>query len=183
MNEQLSDLLSRCALGDRGAFARLYDLVSPKLYGVAMRLLNQRSQADDVLQEVFTKIWYRAGSYRPDLGNPMTWMTSIVRNHALDVLAAHGRHERLLDRDADYSGIEISDPRNDPEADTLLFDSAGRLGICMEQLRDQHRQCIAMIYWDGVTYQELADKLKTPLGTVKVWVRRGLEKLRQCLEQ
>ena len=92
-------------------------------------------------------------------------------------------YERLLDRDADYGDIEIADPGNDPESETLHCDAAGRLGICMEQLRDQHRQCIAMIYWDGVTYQQLADKLNTPTGTVKVWVRRGLEKLRQCLEQ
>ncbi|MNF50616.1 ECF RNA polymerase sigma factor SigK [compost metagenome] len=183
MNEQLSDLLSRCALGDRSAFAHLYELISPKLYGVALRLLKQRPHADDVLQEAFTRIWYRAGSYQSDLGNPMTWMTAIVRNHALDVLAAQGRHERLLDRDADYGDIEIAEADNDPEADTLLCDAAGRLGICLEQLRDQHRQCIAMIYWDGITYQQLADKLKKPTGTVKVWVRRGLEKLRQCLEQ
>ena len=94
MNEPLTDLLSRSALGDRGAFARLYELASPKLYGIAMRLLKQRSQADDALQEAFSKIWYRAGSYRPDLGNPMTWMTAILRNQALDMLTAQGRHER-----------------------------------------------------------------------------------------
>ena len=183
MNEPLSDLLSRCALGDRGAFARLYELVSPKLYGIAMRLLKQRPQADDALQEAFSKIWYRAGSYRPDLGNPMTWMTSILRNQALDMLAAHGRHERLLDRDADYAELELADPGNDPQSEALHCDAAGRLDICMGQLRDRHRQCIAMIYWDGVTYQQLADTLETPLGTVKVWVRRGLEKLKQCLDQ
>lgn len=183
MNEPLTDLLSRCALGDRGAFARLYELASPKLYGIAMRLLKQRAQADDVLQEVFAKIWYRAASYRPELSSPMTWMIAILRNQALDLLAAHGRHERLLDRDTDYGDIDIADPGSDPERDALRCDAAGRLGICMEQLRDQHRQCIALIYWDGVTYQQLADKLNTPTGTVKVWVRRGLEKLRQCLEQ
>ena len=92
MNEPLNDLLSRSALGDRGAFAQLYELASPKLYGIAMRLLKQRQQADDALQEAFSKIWYRAGSYRPDLGNPMTWMTAILRNQALDMLAHRGAH-------------------------------------------------------------------------------------------
>ena len=183
MNEPLSDLLSRCALGDRGAFAHLYELVSPKLYGIAMRLLKQRSQADDALQEAFSKIWYRAGSYRPDLGNPMTLITANLRNQSLDKLNAQGRQVRLLDREADYAELEFADPGSDPENETLHCDAAGRLDICMGQLRDQHRQCIAMIYWDGVTYQQLADTLETPLGTVKVWVRRGLEKLKQCLDQ
>ena len=183
MNDLIPDLLGRCALGDQSAFARLYEHCAPKLYGVAFRLLRQRALTDDAMQEIFMKIWYRASSYRADLANPMTWMTSITRHHALDVLARAGREDRTIDRNVDYAEIDIEDESANPEYAAWMKDATKELEDCLGTLRDQHKQCIRLIYWNGMTYQELAEKTKTPLGTVKVWVRRGLDKLKGCLEK
>jgi len=178
-NEQLQSLLAACTLNDKRAFAQLYEMTSGKLYGVVLRILDREEWAQDCLQEAYVKIWNNASSYRPHLAAPMTWMSSIVRNQALDLLRR--RRREVLQ----------------PEPEKLLEDSAGdaipldnlqqteegkRLRNCLDQLKSQQRQVIALAYLKGLTHDELASQTGTPLGTIKTWIRRGLAQLKGCLE-
>ncbi len=178
-NAQLQSLLAACTLNDKRAFAQLYEMTSGKLYGVVLRILDREEWAQDCLQEAYVKIWNNAGSYRPHLAAPMTWMSSIVRNQALDLLRRRRREvlqpepEKLLE---DESGDAIP-------LDSLQQTEEGkRLNNCLDQLKSQQRQMIALAYLKGLTHEELATQTGTPLGTVKTWIRRGLEQLRGCLE-
>jgi RNA polymerase sigma-70 factor (ECF subfamily) len=175
----LTELLNRSANGDRQAFATLYRRVSPKLYAVCVTLLKQRDMAEDVLQDSFVKIWNRAGTYNPSKGSAITWMTSIVRNRALDMMrSSHPQLEQSAD---EYRELElVDDTRNPP--DSLEFNtSTAALNRCLKQLKNGQRKCILMAYYYGYTHDELAQRLNTPLGTVKAWIRRGLERIRECL--
>lgn len=178
-NEQLQALLAASAINDRRAFAQLYEMSSRKLYGVVLRILDREEWAQDCLQEAYVKIWNRADSYRPHLAAPMTWMTSIVRNTALDLLRRRRREvlqsepEKLL-KDESEEAIPL---------DALQHTEEGkRLNDCLEQLKSQQRQVIALAYLKGLTHDELSNQTGTPLGTIKTWIRRGLEQLRGCME-
>lgn len=175
--------LSRVALGDHAAFARVYQATSAHLFGLAFRILGRRDAAEDVLQEAFVSIWHHAGSYQAATSQPMTWLISIVRNKALDVVrSAAVRHETALPVDAEGEPIEIEDEGPSPLA--LLTQATDALAIrgCMESLDASHRQCLALAYYRGLSHSEVAAHLGAPLGSVKAWVRRGLERLKQCLE-
>ncbi len=178
-NEQLKELLAACALNDRQAFAQLYELTSAKLNGVILRILGREAWAQDCLQEVYIKIWNMAGDYRPYVALPMTWMMTIARNQALDLLRRH-RRELLSDEPAKMeqeTDIELL------PMERLQRDDAGRmLQRCLQKLQEQQRQIIALAYFRGLTHDELARQTGTPLGTIKTWIRRGLEQLRGCLE-
>ncbi len=175
----LAELLNRSANGDRKAFAALYRMVSPKLYAVCVTLLKRRDMAEDVLQDSFVKIWHRAGTYDPSKGSAMTWMTSIVRNRTLDMLrSAHLQLEQSAD---EYRELELVDDTRNP-TDSMEFNTSSAAIIrCLEQLKNGQRKCIVMAYYYGYTHEELAHRLETPLGTVKAWIRRGLERIRECL--
>lgn len=176
--------LARTALGDRAAFKRVYDATSAHLFGVALRMLNRRDVAEDVLQEAFVNVWHHAGSYHSAASQPMTWLISIVRNKALDHLRAAGRRktESLDDVDDDAPEREIADTDGNPL--DLLTRAIDALHIrrCMETLDATHRQCLALAFYQGLSHSEVADHIGSPLGSVKAWVRRGLDKLKQCLE-
>lgn len=175
----LTDLVNRSANGDRQAFTALYRMVSPKLYAVCVTLLKQRDMAEDVLQDSFVKIWNRAGSYDPSKGSAMTWMTSIVRNRALDMLrSAHPPLEQNAD---EYRELELVDDTRNPTESMEFNTSTAALNYCLKQLKNGQRKCIMMAYYYGYTHDELAQRLNTPLGTVKAWIRRGLERIRECL--
>lgn len=174
-NELLSDLLARCALGDQKAFARLYQETSGKLYGVAMHILRD-SRAEEVLQDAFVKIWHRASDYRPDKGSPMAWMASIVRNRALDMLRRPDLESSVEDQDA----WEADEPG--PLEQTLQRAEARALLRCLEQLDNVQRQVMTLAFFHGLAHAELARRVEQPLGTVKSWIRRGLQRLRGCLE-
>jgi RNA polymerase sigma-70 factor (ECF subfamily) len=178
-NEQLKELLAACALNDRQAFAQLYELTSAKLNGVILRILGREAWAQDCLQEAYVKIWNKAGDYRPYVALPMTWMMTIARNQALDLLRRQ-RREFLSDEPAK------AEQEIDAELlpmDRLQQDDAGRmLQRCLQQLQEQQRQVIALAYFRGLTHDEMARQTGTPLGTIKTWIRRGLEQLRSCLE-
>lgn len=178
--EQLSELLGRCADGDQEALEALYRLSSPKLYAVCLALLRNEELAQDVLQDSYVRIWRRAGSYNPAKGKAMSWMTSIVRHRALDVLRStslqHEHGSDLLDE------LEVADASQDP---VLLIDvsaSTAALMECMDQLKEEHKRCIMMAYYYGYSHDELSTSLKKPLGTVKAWIRRGLKRIRECLD-
>jgi RNA polymerase sigma-70 factor, ECF subfamily len=187
--QELADLFARVALGDRQAFRRLYDATAPSLLGVALRLLRDRGRAEDVIQEAFVSVWHRAGGFRASASAPMTWLTAIVRNRALDTLRSGARHDADLlvdddDEDEDEDAtMEIEDDR--PEPLGLLTQAADALAVraCLETIDGSQRQCLALAYYHGLTHAEMAAHLGSPIGSVKMWLRRGLEKLRRCLER
>jgi RNA polymerase sigma-70 factor (ECF subfamily) len=178
--DSLDQLMARCALRDQRAFAELYRRASGRLLGVAMRIVRRRDWAEDVLQESFVNIWNHANDYSRARSAPMTWMTAIVRNRALD-WARRPRHETA---EADLDGIieNWEDDTPGPLQRLLQAGEASRLGDCLGQLQDRQRQSIALAYLHGLSHGELAEHLDEPLGTIKTWIRRGLEKLRGCLE-
>jgi RNA polymerase sigma-70 factor (ECF subfamily) len=175
----LAAWLAACANRDRAAFARLYQASSAKLYGVALRILRREDWAEEVLQECYVSIWTHAPDYRPGLAAPMTWMTSIVRNRCLDWLR-RPRFE-LADEDGAITEAAQSDDPG-PLADLERTRSAGAVARCLGELEARQRQAIALAFYDGLSHAELASHMREPLGTVKTWVRRGLLKLKSCLE-
>lgn len=185
--QELADLVARVALGDRQAFRRLYDATAPSLLGVALRLLRDRGRAEDVIQEAFVSVWHRAGGFRASASAPMTWLTAIVRNRALDTLRSDARHDAdplVDDEDEDEDAArEVEDDR--PEPLGLLTQAADALAVraCFETIDGSQRQCLALAYYHGLTHAEMAAHLGSPIGSVKAWLRRGLEKLRRCLER
>jgi RNA polymerase sigma-70 factor (ECF subfamily) len=175
----LAAWLAACANRDRDAFARLYRASSAKLYGVALRILRREDWAEEVLQECYVSIWTHAPDYRPGLAAPMTWMTSIVRNRCLDWL----RRPRLELADEDGAITEAAESDNPgPLAELERAKDAQAIARCLKDLEARQRQAIALAFYDGLSHAELASHLREPLGTVKTWVRRGLLKLKSCLE-
>ena len=179
--DDLAQLLSRIALRDRAAFARLYRLTSSHLLGVAWRITLRREQAEEVLQEAFVSVWQHAGSYQRAIASPMTWLINIVRNRAIDGLRAH-REEMARTHALDDDAMDLpADPAAEPPQ--LLAASIAKLGLdrCMASLSAPQRQAVALAYYRGLAHGEIAETLAAPLGTVKAWVRRGLDKLKTCL--
>lgn len=175
----LSALLSACAKRDRDAFARLYKATSPKLFGVALRILRREDWTEEVLQESFVNIWNHAALYATGKSQPMTWMTSIVRNRALDWLR-RPQHE-ITREDYDVLAADLRDDAAGPLEQLALDADASALSHCLDQLEGPQRQSIALAFQHGLTHSELAAHLRQPLGTVKTWIRRGLERLKGCL--
>jgi RNA polymerase sigma-70 factor (ECF subfamily) len=175
----LFDLLARTALGDQGAFSQLYQLTSPKLFSVAMRILRHEERAEECLQEAFVNIWRQASSYNADKSAPMTWMTTVVRNRALDLL----RQRRPETQADDAQLIENIEDSNDRTDAVEFGGESRRLAQCLGELKDEQRRCVLLAYYEGHTHPELATRLKVPVGTIKTWIRRGLQQLRQCLDQ
>jgi RNA polymerase sigma-70 factor (ECF subfamily) len=179
----LQQLLARVALGDRAAFRQLYDATAPSLFGVALRIVRQRDRAEEVLQDAFVNAWNRAAGYQAALSQPMTWLTAIVRNRALDELRSGARHsaDSLEDRES-AAAHEIEDERPDPLG--LLEQAADALAIrdCLDAIDGVQRQCLALVYYHGLSHSEAASHVGSPIGSVKVWLRRGLDKLKRCLQ-
>ncbi|MBK9235588.1 MAG: sigma-70 family RNA polymerase sigma factor [Rhodoferax sp.] len=185
-NEHLTRLLGRTAARDHAAFKELYDLTSAHLFGVALRIVNRRERAEEVLQEAYVNVWNQAGSYAAGLSAPMTWLTSVVRNKALDWLRNLKRADEstvvLIDETGENYLDQMADPRADPQELLSQATDGLRLRHCLGTLDAPQRQSLALAYYDGLSHSELAAHLNAPLGTVKAWVRRGLDKLKQCLE-
>ena len=178
--EQLSDLLARCSLHDQRAFATLYQLSSPKLFAVAIRITRRRDWAEDVLQEAFVNIWNHAAGYNSAKSAPMTWMTAIVRNRALDWL----RRPREVEIDEEHEQLIAAIPDESPGPEDLLRMSlqAGELAECMKVLTEEQQRSITLAFFYGLSHGELAEQMRKPLGTVKTWIRRGLDRLKSCLD-
>ncbi|MEW8439839.1 MAG: sigma-70 family RNA polymerase sigma factor [Candidatus Thiodiazotropha taylori] len=178
-NQELEALLAACALNDRKAFARLYRMTSAKLYGVVLRILVRDEWAQDCLQDAYIKIWNNADSYRAYLAVPLTWMSTIARNQALDLLRKRKREVM----ESDDKGLpEQVDDAPLPLEGLTNSDEGRRLERCLGELKEQQRQVVVLAYFKGLTHDELASHTDTPLGTVKTWIRRGLNQLRRCLE-
>jgi RNA polymerase sigma-70 factor (ECF subfamily) len=185
---ELQQLLARVALGDRAAFRRLYDATSPPLLGVALRILRQRDRAEEVLQDAYVNIWNRASGYQAALSQPMTWLTAIVRNRALDEIRSSTRHatdslDAMDNNGKNTATQDIEDTTPGPQ--TLLEQAADALAIrdCLDEIDGPQRQCLALAYYQGFSHSEVARHIGSPLGSVKVWLRRGLDKLKRCLDR
>jgi RNA polymerase sigma-70 factor, ECF subfamily len=181
-NEELARLLGRVALQDRRAFEQVYRLTSAHLLGLAEGVLGRRDRAEDVLQEAFMNVWYGASGFNPAIATPMTWLINIVRNKAIDKLRS-GKTERASTVELDDEAFAI--PADDTSQPQALFDDSVkklRIDACMGELTAQQRQAIALAYYRGLVHTEIAEALHAPLGTVKAWVRRGVDKLKSCLE-
>jgi RNA polymerase sigma-70 factor (ECF subfamily) len=180
----LHQLLARIGLRDRAALRTLYDAVSPSLFGVAIRIVNRRDRAEEVMQDAFINIWNKAAGYDSATSQPMTWMTAIVRNRALDELRRETRNvAQSLDDEKMGSASDIEDSRPNPLE--LLEQAADSLRIrgCLDAIEGPQRQCLALAYYHGLSHSELARQIGSPIGTVKVWLRRGLQKMKRCLER
>lgn len=175
---RLAEVLWRVGQEDRSALATLYGLTSAKLFGICLRICGERQAAEDVLQEVYLTVWKRAGGYEPGRASPITWLATIARNRAIDWRRAQGNRQMRPVDDA----LPIADDRPIATETMLAAESDRRLHLCLDQLEDKQRLAIRTAFFDGVTYAELADRLGVPLGTMKSWVRRGLMRLRECVE-
>lgn len=178
-SQELRGLIQATARGDRAAFTRLYEITSPRLFGLCIRLLKQRDMAEEVLQEAFIRIWHNAADYQAERGDVISWMTAIVRYKAIDRLRAIKPTESQVDQLSDNVAAEISGPFSL----AVQSETAGDLQTCLEELSQPQRDSILLAFVEGLTHEELAQRLQKPLGTVKSWVRRGLENLRRCLER
>lgn len=183
-SEALQQLLLACARQDREAFARLYRTTSPKLYGVALRILKRADWTEEILQECYVSIWTHA-TYAAGRAAPMTWMTSIVRNRCLDALRRPSLEVVLQATEADGTNPldSFASERPGPLDQLAQVSDARALRGCLEALDGRQRQAILLAFYEGLTHTELALQLRQPLGTVKTWVRRGLERLKGCLAQ
>jgi len=179
-NEAITALMSRCALRDQRAFHDLYRHTSAKLYAVALRIVRRDDWAEEVLQESFVNIWNHISEYTAARSAPLTWMTAIVRNRALDWL----RRPNLERGDEDYDLLVEAVADDAPGPDVILGASrdARALAECLKQLTGNQRQTIILAYSHGLSHGELAQHLKQPLGTVKTWIRRGLDRLKGCMD-
>ena len=177
---QLRAWLQAAARHDRTAFRALYEASSPRLYGLALRILGRRELAEEVLQECFVTIWRQAGEYESALSAPMTWMTTIVRNRAFDVLRRI-RHESANDHDDGAALASLPDLAATPADRLQMSSEAQALADCMAALDDKHREVVGMAFFHDLSHSDVAHKLALPLGTVKTWIRRSLVRLHACL--
>jgi RNA polymerase sigma-70 factor (ECF subfamily) len=174
----LEELLYRCALKDANALSALYKNSSAKLFALILRMVSRKDIAEDILQEAYINIWNRADTYREDKGAALTWMTGIARNKTIDWI-----RRNPLGREVNDSILtEIEDILANPD-NVLSHDHQSRLlERCLDELDSSQRQAIAQVYYSGFTHQEFAKQSGNPLGTVKSWIRRGLQRMRLCLE-
>jgi RNA polymerase sigma factor (sigma-70 family) len=189
-SREVAALLARSALGDRAAFERLYERTSGHLFAVVLRIQRDRALAEDLLQEVYVSIWRAAGGFDATRSQPMTWLTSVARNRAIDSLRRKQTQPVLLsttrdDEDGDEGGDALDQHADESPGPVELFDRAGearQLKRCMDGLSAAQRQSVALAFYDGLSHAEVAEHLQQPLGTVKSWLRRGLLALKGCLD-
>lgn len=183
--KRLAALLARVALGDQPAFAELYRLTSSHLYSVALRIVRERGAAEELLQEAYVNVWHHAGSYAAERATPTTWLTAIVRNRCLDHVRKRELDTVSMTREADDDAPALDFPDGGPGPAEMLASAAYAHAIrdCLDRLEGGSRQAIALAFFQGLSHNELAAHLAQPLGTVKSWIRRGLERLKGCLER
>jgi RNA polymerase sigma-70 factor, ECF subfamily len=185
----LAELMARIALRDHAAFKQLYDLTVCCLLGITVRMLRDRSWAEEVAQEVYVSIWHTAPNYSPHKAQPMTWLMAVARNKALDALrSSRADREHCVrpsgrddDDEADFA--DHADGSAGPLEQLEQAADTHQLRFCLQCLEPPQRQAIALAFYDGLTHAELALHMNQPLGTVKAWVRRGLDRIKRCLEK
>lgn len=176
--EHVAELISRIALRDRSAFATLYDETSAKLFGICLRILRDRAEAEEALQEIYVKIWQRSDRFATGHATAMAWLAAVARNHSIDVL----RTRRPVSSDIDEA-YDLADDGVDPERAAVLKSEGREIETCMEELEPNRAQAVRGAYVEGLSYQELAERYDVPLNTMRTWLRRSLMRLRECLER
>lgn len=190
-NAELANLLARTGLGERAAFATLYQRTSAHLLGVVLRIQRDRAHAEDILQEIYINVWRAAGSFDAAQSQPMTWLTSIARNRAIDSLRRRQTQPQLVSTTLGDAGADEADDdayaQHADESDGPLellsrASDARSLEACMQVLSPAQRHSVALAFYDGLSHAEVAQHLRQPLGTVKSWLRRALTALKTCLD-
>ncbi|MFT7185699.1 MAG: RNA polymerase sigma factor (sigma-70 family) [Pseudohongiellaceae bacterium] len=173
--DSLLGLLSATALGDKQAFTNLYDATSGQLFAVSLKMLGRRELAEDALQEAYVKIWHNAAEYQHGKGAVLTWMVSIVRYRALDML----RHQKVRKEEPIPEGYEPQESDNQTHGGPQV--NKTKLDNCIGELGIQQKQAIHLAYYNGLSHHEVVGYLNLPLGSIKSLIRRGLQKLQRCL--
>ena len=187
-SHELAQLLARAGLGDRAAFAGLYERTSGHLFAVVLRIQRDRAVAEELLQEIYVAVWKAAASFDAARSQPLTWLTHIARHRAIDSLRRSQTQPRTqsLHADDDDSDSLLDGVASDTPGPLDLLGQASdarELSQCMERLSPPQRQSVALAFFDGLSHAEVAAQLQEPLGTVKSWVRRALATLKSCLER
>ena len=176
--EGISQLISRVSLRDRAAFDALYASTSAKLFGVCLRVLSNRTEAEDALQDIYVKIWNKADRFAVAETSPISWLVAVARNHCIDMLRARKPSAVELDKAAD-----IAEPSANPEQSAIATGEAGRIYDCLGQLDKTRADAVRGAYLNGDSYTELTERFSVPLNTMRTWLRRSLLKLKECLER
>jgi RNA polymerase sigma-70 factor (ECF subfamily) len=174
-HENLLRLLIKVSKGDSNAFSTLYETTSSQLYAIALKMLKRKELAEEATQEAYIKIWYNASQYQQQQGTVLTWMVSIVRYRALDMLRYSNRR-----KEQDFVDQDIPSEKLENIVENL---NTTKLHICLEELSEQQRQAIYLAFFDGLSHSEVTNTLNSPIGTVKSWIRRGLDSLQRCLKR
>lgn len=176
--QDITKLLVRTSMKDREAFDLLYRATSAKLFGVCLRVLKDRADAEEALQEVFVKIWTKADRFAISDLSPISWLVAVARNHAIDRVRT--KRHKTTDLDEAY---DVADTAPTPEAVALAGGERDRVFSCLEELETDRAAAVRGAYLDGESYLDLAERFKVPLNTMRTWLRRSLMKLRDCLER
>jgi RNA polymerase sigma-70 factor (ECF subfamily) len=176
--DPVADLIALTARADRDSFRTLYRATSAKLFGVCLRILRDRSEAEDAVQEVFTRVWLNARRYDRARARGMTWLIAIARNHAIDRLRARPAATSA----GDDALPDLADPHPGPEAQAVAKGEAKRIADCFDRIEPERAEAIRGAYLGGLSYEDLARRHAVPLNTMRSWLRRGLMKLKECLE-
>ncbi len=179
-NEKMNELLIKVSLSDRKAFSELYNLSSSKLFAISFRILKEKSLAEDVLQESFLQVWNKASRYDVKKSLAMTWMGTIVRNKSIDLIRK--RHKDEYNIELDESLIDSEDASIDPENLAITNSMLKDVSDCMAYSKNEYNKVIIMAYLEGYSHQQIATKIGKPIGTIKTWISRGVDKLKKCLK-
>jgi RNA polymerase sigma-70 factor, ECF subfamily len=181
-NVEIEELIARTALRDRRAFESLYDATSAKLFGVCLRVLRNRAEAEEALQEVYVRVWVKADSYAVTGHSPMSWLITVARNLSIDRLRLRA-NSLASTQGGTVATVDLADNRPGPEATAIASSEARRILACLGELEADRAAAIKGAYLDGATYQELADRFAIPLNTMRTWLRRSLQSLRECMSR
>lgn len=176
--QDITKLIVRTSLKDRAAFDLLYRQTSAKLFGVCLRVLNDRADAEEALQEVYVKIWTKADRFAVSDLSPISWLVAIARNHSIDRIRQRRRPVVAID-----DALDVADPTPGPEALAVAGGERERIFSCLEELEQDKAAAVRGAYMNGDSYADLAEKYGVPLNTMRTWLRRSLLKLRDCLER
>jgi len=174
----LEKMISMISLGNKQEFQKLYNATAAKLFGICLRVLSNKSDAEEALQETYVKIWRSAGKFVAGHASPISWLATIARNTAID----HYRKRKPETAEMEEAEI-IADDSPSPEAAAVHTGEMNKLNTCMQEIDEKHARAIKDIYLSGWTYDEAAEKLEAPVNTVKTWVRRALFKIRECMNR
>lgn len=175
----IEQMIARTALGDRAAFSALYDATSAKLFGTCLRVLKDRATAEDVLQEAYMKVWRHADRYASNGISPMTWLITIARNSAIDRL----RRIRAAAESGGEPDVNLAATGPTPEQAAIARSEAGQIATCLDRLEPDRSDAVRGAYLDGLSYADLAARHNVPLNTMRTWLRRSLQSLRECMAQ